>query len=78
MMEMTTEEALARAESAEAQLRSIALAQVTLRACARQVLASCECKGTGTIRKPRGFFTVGVECVKCIPIREALATGEIV
>lgn len=69
---------LARAEHAESQLREIALAQVTLRACARKVLSQCECRGSGKIRKQRGFFTREVECTACLPIREALATGEIV
>ncbi|MBO9428024.1 hypothetical protein [Sulfitobacter sp. R18_1] len=68
----------ARAEEAEHQLHKLALSMATLRACAKEMLSQCECRGTGKIRKPRGFFMAQVECTKCIPIREALTTGELV
>jgi len=76
---MTEAEAYkARAEHAEGHLRSLSLSLATLRSCAKTLLSQCDCGGLGKLRKQRGFFTTEVECVKCIPIREALATGEIV
>ena len=68
----------ARAEHAERQLRHLATAMATLRGAARELVSQCECRGTGEIPKQRGFLTVAVACTRCLPLREALDTDEIV
>lgn len=74
---MTDDQAI-RNEELAAQFVRVSTHIAVLRSCARDVLSRCQCGGTGKTRRQRGFFTVEVECTKCLPIREALATGEII